>query len=267
LVGSALVKSGEPAYWADPPVLVENMEGHPSKGGSPQKTINIFMAIDLSLKAPFFVNANYHVAFKSIDGFNLFQSEKDYDVFKKRYLEFLTPYFISLAYSLMDNHVHLIVKINTTEAIEKFILNLQTEKRTVAMKKFLENKTDELIFDEMLERQCNSFMVSYANYIGNKYKRKGGLFQKPFKRIRIADDTHLQNAIIYANANAEHHKLVDDFKKHQHNGYLEFLTDDDSFINSAALLSIFKSKEIFQTTHKIQVELYYKKGWPNSKLE
>jgi putative transposase len=247
--------------------LVRKYGGSPQKGWLSTKNYTHFMAIDLSLKAPFFVGANYHIVFKSIDGFNLFQSAKDYDVFKKRYLEFLAPYFVNLAYSLIDNHVHLITKINATEVIEDFILNLQIEKRTVAMKKFLENKTNELIFDEMLERQCNSFMVSYANYVGNKYKRRGGLFQKPFKRIRITDDTHLQNAIIYANANAAHHKLVSDFKNYKHNGYFEFLNNDNSFINCKELLTIFNSTEIFESTHKIQVELYYKKGWPNSKLE
>ena len=42
----------------------------------------------------------------------------------------------------------------------------------------------------------NSFLVSYANYINNKYDRKGGIFQKPFKRIAIEGDAHLQQAII-----------------------------------------------------------------------
>jgi hypothetical protein len=58
-------------------------------------------------------------------------------------------------------------------------------KRTIAMNKLLASNSNETNIDEMMERQCNRFMGSYANYLGNKYKKKGGAFQKPFKRIAI----------------------------------------------------------------------------------
>ena len=79
------------------------------------------------------------------------------------------------------------------------------------MKKILATPDGQDVFDEMTERQVNSFMVSYANYTKNKYQHHGGLFQKPFKRIRIDSDVHLQVAIIYTHANPVKHKIFKDY--------------------------------------------------------
>jgi hypothetical protein len=77
------------------------------------------MPINEKWKAPFYFDSGYHIIFKSIDGLNLLYNEKDYDVFKKRWIEFLQPYFINLAYYLTQNHVHGIVKTNNMVNVEK----------------------------------------------------------------------------------------------------------------------------------------------------
>jgi len=123
------------------------------------------------------------------------------------------------------------------------------------------------IFDEMIERQMNSFLVSYANYLNNKYDRKGGFFQKPFKRIQITDDGHLQQAIIYSNANAQKHRIVIDFKQHEYSSYNAAIHNDNYFIDSSNVVAFFGGAEKFIRIHEEQVAFFYGKGWPSSKLE
>src|SRR5450432_2157035 len=119
----------------------------------------------------------------------------------------------------------------------------------------------------MIERQMNSFLVSYANYINNKYNRKGGIFQKPFKRIKIEDEAHLQQAIIYTNANAQKHKLVEDYKKYPFSSYQGTIKDERYFVDSGNVIEFFKGVEKFILIHEQQVAYFYQQDWPSSKLE
>ena len=119
----------------------------------------------------------------------------------------------------------------------------------------------------MIERQMNSFLVSFANYTNNKYNRKGGLFQKPFRRIEVADDIHLQQAIIYVHANAQKHNLDLDFRDHPFSSYHPILNNISSYIDVRNLLTFFGGIEKFTTIHKNQVDYYYGGNWPSSKLE
>ena len=119
----------------------------------------------------------------------------------------------------------------------------------------------------MIERQMNSFLVSFANYTNNKYKRKGGLFQKPFRRIQVAGDIHLQQAIIYVHANAQKHNIVKDFKDHPYNSYSAIANNDISFTEGINVLTFFGGMEKFKSIHKSEVDYYYTNNWPSSKLE
>ena len=119
----------------------------------------------------------------------------------------------------------------------------------------------------MISRQMNSFLVSFANYINNKYNRKGGIFQKPFKRIIIENDAHLQQAIIYTNANAQKHGMVADYKHYQYSSYLHTLQNDQYFIDSKSIFHFFGGSQKFLSAHDLQVAYFYQHNWPSSKLE
>lgn len=119
----------------------------------------------------------------------------------------------------------------------------------------------------MFERQVNRFLVSYAYYYGAKYNRKGGIFQKPFKHMEINDESYLQQAIIYVNANAQKHKLVNAFKTWPWNAYTACINSDPSYVNIEQVLKFFGSRQQFIDAHTAQVANYYSNAWPNSKLE
>lgn len=218
-------------------------------------------------KAPFCPEAYYHIVCKCIDGLKLFNDERDYQVFKDRFKQFTSLFFEVWSYSLLPNHTHHIIKTKSTENIVQNIATLQKEEQTKAMYLFVKDNQNEILFDEMIERQMNSFLVSYSNYCNNKRGRKGGIFQKPFKRIKIEDDIHLQQAIVYTNANAQKHKLVNDFKKHPHSSYSAIINEDNCFVETGNVINFFGSKENFIKIHIDQVEYYYKNNWPSSKLE
>jgi putative transposase len=216
------------------------------------------------LKAPFAANCFYHIVCKSIDGLPLFDEPKDYWIFLERFKKFNDGFLDVWAYCLLFNHAHFIVKVKHTDAIRSYILQLLPENKTKSMNSFLADITNELLIDALIERQMNSFLVSYANYINNKHNRKGGIFQKPFKRIQIKGDGHLQQAIVYVHANAQKHGIVNDFKQYEYTSYHE---SANNYIDSESMIDFFGGMEKYIQVHKDQVDYFYGKGWPSSKLE
>lgn len=216
-------------------------------------------------KAPFLPECFYHIVCKSIDGILLFREDIDYKVFLQRFQQFTNHLFDVWSYCLLTNHTHQVVKIKPLQLVVENIKKITDQ--TLAMKSFLSDQNNELLFDAMIERQMNSFLVSFANYTNNKYKRKGGLFQKPFRRIQVADDIHLQQAIIYVHANAQKHHIVSDFKNHPYTSYTAILNNEAALIDNKNVLNFFGGTDKFVAIHKSQVDYYYGNNWPSSKLE
>ncbi len=216
------------------------------------------------LKAPFSSNCFYHIVCKSIDGLPLFHDIKDYSIFLERFKKFNHGFLDIWAYCLLLNHAHFIIKVKSAASIESYISELLPEQRTKTMISFLADTNNESLTDAVIERQMNSFLVSYANYINNKYNRKGGIFQKPFKRIQISSDGHLQQAIVYVHANAQKHGIVNDFKTYGYSSYNEAI---NNYTDSKSVIDFFGGVEKYMQVHNEQVAYFYSKGWPSSKLE
>jgi putative transposase len=207
-------------------------------------------------KAPFYFQQHYHVLFRSIDGVLLFKNEREHIFFLEKWKRFTQMIADVWAYSLLDNHVHLIIKTKTEEEITAQLQQLGAEQKTKAIEQFLKTPSEDL-FRPIMERQINSFLVSYTNTYNNFIQRKGGLFQQPFRRLLIADDAHLQQAIIYTHANAQKHGLVKNFLEHRRHSYHTIMNNDSGFVNTTAVLDFFGGKLKFEEAHKQQIDYFY----------
>ncbi len=227
------------------------------------------MPVSESLKSPFIPNNYYHLVFKSIDGILLFRNKTDYPVFLERFQRFNNLAFDIWAYCQLSNHVHFIIKSKLLEKVTASIHELDLDKQTVSMKKLLAIPDKPEAFDEMIERQVNSFMVSFANFTKNKYSHHGGLFQKPFKRIKIETEAHLRQAIIYVHANSVKHKVFDDYTTYPYSSYPGFINANtgNNYCATEDVLKFFGGLDKFVQLHEEQVKNYYRKDFPNSKLE
>jgi hypothetical protein len=117
------------------------------------------------------------------------------------------------------------------------------------MKKLLLSPENAEIFDTVMERQMNSFLVSYANFIKNKYNHHGGIFQKPFKRLHIVLDDYLRNAIIYVHTNPAKHQVKVNYKAYPHSSYTDVLNGNSYVVAVTMLLGLFGGLENFIREH------------------
>ncbi len=165
------------------------------------------MAAKNSLKV-YSPNSYYHIYNRGVEKRPIFKNEQDYAVFMSYLKNYLTPKnedelrkklcnpnlnykerekilkelrlnnfyeeITLIAYCLMKNHFHFLIKQKSANSIDKFM---------------------------------NSLGIRYTMYFNRKYKRAGPLFQDRFKANHIQGDEHLLNISFYVNLNKVLEKL------------------------------------------------------------
>ena len=137
----------------------------------------------------------YHIYNRGIDGREIFADEQDYRTFLYTLKRYLEPYMgetregfkkdrpsilthkqrmsldgnvALLAYCLMPNHFHLLVKQKSKDGITKLV-----------------------------RRVC----TNYAMYFNHKYERKGVLFESVYKAVAVTGEEQLINLSRYIHLN------------------------------------------------------------------
>lgn len=155
----------------------------------------------------------YHIFNRGVNKQPIFFCDEDYFQFLKRLKIILNldlvenmkthikplpkNSFSILAYCLMPNHFHMLIRQNSEVGIDKLILKLCT---------------------------------SYSIYINKKYDRVGALFQDRFKAKLIDNDQYAQCVSAYINNNPK------DPKSYPYSSYQEILSDMNETICDLQLL-------------------------------
>src|SRR5699024_1758495 len=104
----------------------------------------------------------YHIYNHAIGSENLFRENKNYSFFLNKWEKYLLSYSDVWAYCLMPNHFHFLLEIKD---------------KTFFPKRINENR--------FLENQFKRLFSSYTLSFNKVYERRGSLFQKSFKRVKI----------------------------------------------------------------------------------
>ncbi len=152
----------------------------------PTSSYKLFLVPAKNTIKPYLENSFYHLYNRGVDSREIFHDKQDYKVFLhflKRYLteppetpDQVRPPWRSdlydkinlIAYCLMPNHFHLMVKQFTTHAITEFM---------------------------------RALLNSYVRYFNKKYERVGPLFQGRYKGILIESEPYLLHLTRYIHLN------------------------------------------------------------------
>ena len=154
-------------------------------------------------------NSIYHIFNRGVEKRIIFQDEQDYNVFLSYIKEYLSPqgdtlryrdlrgkYYTEiklLAFCLMPNHFHLLIK--------------QIDKNSI-------------------KKLTQSLFTRYSMYFNKKYKRVGKLFQSAYKATNVIDKEHLLyvSKYIHLNPIADSSGIVDGKKLiNFHSSYSDYL--------------------------------------------
>lgn len=204
--------------------------------------------------ADFYDGGIFHVYNRTNNKELLFKSTDNRLYFLKQFQKYLHPFLDTFCWNLLPNHFHFLVQIKSTEAIKKYLQTLPSQTLKPIEKKYL---TDTVTTELLLELEWKRFFNSYAMAFNKQHKRNGNLFQRPFKRIEVMKESHFTQAVIYIHANAQHHKLCNNFTEHKWSSWHTMLSNMPTHIMREEVLAWFGGRQQFIDTHKSMTQYYY----------
>lgn len=190
-------------------------------------------------------NKLYHV-YTHANGFeNLFKSQENYRYFLQRYQYFIPTVAETLAWCLMPNHLHLLIKIKSEEEIRKAF-----PKTFEVVNARLQNLEGLGPIEKRISKQFSNLFNAYTKAFNIRYKRRGTLFIPNFKRKEITDNNYLSTIICYIHMNPVHHGFVSDLQDWSWSSYHDLLSNNMSLIHTNFVINWFGNEAAFQQAHQ-----------------
>lgn len=137
----------------------------------------------MTAKEDFERGAYYHIYNHGNGADLIFKTADNYSFFLQRENKYMNEVWELVGWCLMPNHYHLLIKIR--------------------------EDVDGIESDEAINRkaymQFSHFTNSYAKAFNKKYKRRGSLFVKTFKRKKVTTDDYLKRLVRYIHLNPVNH--------------------------------------------------------------
>lgn len=190
-------------------------------------------------------NQYYHILNRANGSDVLFREEDNYFFFLEKYKKHLHPIVETLAYALMGNHFHLVVRVRRIEALKELIHpSDQSGFRNLA-----DLEQDDFI-SKLISRKFSNFFNSYAKAYNKVYKRHGSLFQRPFKRHLLHTSPYLLNAMAYVHHNPVHHGFCQRIEDWPFTSYDTILSSKPTLLAREQVLDLFEGREHFVQFHQ-----------------
>ena len=168
----------------------------------------------------------YHIYNRGINGAIIFYNDENKNFFLRQLNKYLSNKISIFAYCLMDNHYHLIIRLNEE--------------------------------GENVTQAFSNMFNSYAKSINKQNDRTGSLFEKHFKRIKLDDEEYLRQLIVYVHLNPKHH-LDLNFEDYRFSSYQSFLSQKETKLERAEVLDLFGGLENFIFCHHEKNDLLTEK--------
>ena len=186
---------------------------------------------------PLLGGAYFHIFNRGINRHKIFFKPENYDYFLYLWTKYLQDYTKVLAYCLLPNHFHFLVKLP-----EKVVLENPDNNET-------EELTGEPEVGAFISERLRRLFISYSQAVNIQENRVGSLFTRNFKRLMIEEDEHLRYLFFYIHYNPVKHGFISDFKKYRYSSYQAYVSDKPTKISKDLGLELFDGLENFLNFH------------------
>lgn len=173
----------------------------------------------------------YHIYNRGINSENIFKENRNHEYFLSLYDKHINPIAETLAWCLLKNHFHLLVRIKTFEEI------LQNHKEHEIKKVIAPHQSFGNLFN------------AYTKAINKGYKRHGSLFERPFKRKLIDNDSYLRSVIKYIHFNPVHHGFCEHPIEYPWSSYLTCVSEKSTKLKREKVISLFENIDGLKASH------------------
>jgi putative transposase len=150
----------------------------------------------------------YHVFNRGNNRETLFRTPDNYRHFLRLYAHHVHPACTTLAFCLLPNHFHLLVRIRDDSASRGA--------------------------SQALSNLCNA----YTKAFNRRYGRSGALFARPFHRKPVETTRYLAAVVRYIHRNPEHHGLISDFQAWPFSSWPLVATNSPTRLDRRSLLDL-----------------------------
>ena len=193
----------------------------------------------MNYHVPLISDKQYHIFNKSIGTDKFFLCDNDYNVFKRKYIEYIHPVVDTFSFNLLPNHFHLQVQIKSYEYL-----------RDLFSKKYPHRIPADGWQPNFVMQQFSNMMNGYAKRFNTRYHRQGGLFKNYLRRLEIVDDQQFDNTLFYIHKNPVHHNYCEKIEHWPWSSYHEILADTPTVIQRKKILDWFGGREKFIQFHQ-----------------
>jgi len=175
-------------------------------------------------RIPFEPGEFYHIYNKAVRNDQLFFSDENYRFFLRKIHQYTEEIVSVYSYCLLNNHFHFLIKID--------------------------EDVDSTIVIERL-RRC---FISYSKVLNNYVNRKGTLFERHLKRVKMESEEQLLWTIYYIHRNPVHHFVTDDYQRYRWSSYPAILSKRETNLKRKEVLNLFSGEDGFVEFHEINIE-------------
>ncbi|WP_316634698.1 hypothetical protein [uncultured Flavobacterium sp.] len=172
----------------------------------------------------------YHIYNRGINSENIFKENRNHEYFLILYNKHIDPIAETFAWCLLKNHFHLLVRIKTFEEITL-------------------SKTDEPKKIIPPHQSFGNLFNAYTKAINKGYNRHGALFERPFKRKLINNESYLRSVIKYIHYNPVNHGFCEHPIEYPWSSYLTCVSEKPTKLKREKVISIFKNIEGLKASH------------------
>lgn len=167
----------------------------------------------------------YHIYNRGINSDLLFKEKDNYTYFMSLYDIHINPIAETYAWCLMNNHFHFLVKIKD---VDEIITNIKKHP----------------------SQSFSNLFNAYTKAYNKKYNRHGPLFERPFRRKVVENDTYLQNLIVYLHNNPVNHGICNHPSEYPWSSYASCISNKPTKLKRSEVIKRFDDIENFIFVHE-----------------
>ncbi len=170
----------------------------------------------------------YHVYNRGNNGEALFLEERNYRYFMRLYVEHVNPVAETLAYCLMGNHFHLLLRVRPQIVLDAV--------------------------GKRADRGLANLFIAYAMATNKDRGRSGSLFEKPFHRKPLSHPRSVLAVARYIHRNPVHHGFITDLREWPWSSFHAYLDDQPSWLQRATVMEMVGDRAGLAALHKLPDE-------------
>lgn len=224
----------------------------------------------------------YHIYNRGNNRMNLFTEPSDYERFLWLYDRYISPMAETLAWALMPNHLHLLVRIREN-MVYKYSKDRPVKGIADWEKFFEENKWEtadlsagdlsasagpdnigvglnadrSLTLSDLSDsnkkpvpyRHFSHLFNAYTRYLHTRTDRCGNLFERPFKRKLVDNNDYLKRCILYIHNNPVHHGFCTHPLEYPWTSYITCVSDKPTKLKRGAVINLFGNRQQLSVLH------------------